>query len=151
MNWTELKGLLIKVDFSTTCPILSMLLIHTTSGPPAQRPESFPDILDCQALHLPCHQTITVTFPNYTTRKKALWYIKLIITIIIIIIIKIGMCNQMVTSEIREWFHTRFIRIWTKLKWDYSLISWVYQLITHWYNGWRIAFLTCLSWFYRSR
>ena len=85
-----------------------MLLIHTTSGPPAQRPEGFPDILDCQALHLPCHQTITVTFPNYNTRKKALWYIKLIIIIItiiiiiIIIIIMIGMCNQMVTSEIRE-------------------------------------------------
>ena len=65
-------------------------------------PESFPDILDCQALHLPWHRAITITFPNYTTRKKAVWYIKLIIIIIIIIIIMIGMCNQMVTSEIRE-------------------------------------------------
>ena len=64
-------------------------------------PESFPDILDCQALHLPWHRTITITFPNYTTIKKAVWYIKLTI-ITIIIIIMIGMCNQMVTSEIRE-------------------------------------------------
>ena len=88
--------------YSTTCPILSMLLTHTTSGPPAQRPESFPDVLDCQAVHLPCHRAIKVTFPNYTTRKKAVWCIKLIIITIIIIIIMIGMCNQMVTSEIRE-------------------------------------------------
>ena len=64
-------------------------------------PESFPDILDCQALHLPWHRAITVTLPNYTTRKKAVWYIKLTI-ITIIIIIMIGICNQMVTSEIRE-------------------------------------------------
>ena len=63
--------------------------------------ESFPDILDCQALHLPWHRAITITFPNYTTIKKAVWYIKLTI-ITIIIIIMIGMCNQMVTSEIRE-------------------------------------------------
>ena len=46
------------------------------------------------------------------------------------------MCNQMVTSEIREQFHARFvqilimiiiiiiiIRIWTKRAWNYSLIS----------------------------
>ena len=45
----------------------------------------------------------------------------------------------MVTSEIREKFHARFvqinareiIRIWTKRKWNYSLISQVYHLITY--------------------
>ena len=48
-------------------------------------------------------------------------------------------CNQMVTSEIRQSFHARFvrilkareiIRIWTKRKWNYFLISRVYHLIT---------------------
>ena len=35
----------------------------------------------------------------------------------------ISMCNQMVKSEI--------IRIWTKRKWNYFLISRVYHLITY--------------------
>ena len=53
---------------------------------------------------------------------------------------RITMCSQMVNSEIREYFHLRFvqirkareiIRIWTKRKWNYSLISRVYHLITY--------------------
>ena len=39
---------------------------------------------------------------------------------------KICMCNQMVKIKARE-----IIRIWTKRKWNYSLISRVYHLITY--------------------
>ena len=49
----------------------------------------------------------------------------------------VSMCDQMVTSEIREWFHTRFVQkaqeiigIWTKHEWNYSLILRVNRLIT---------------------
>ena len=36
----------------------------------------------------------------------------------------------MMTSEIRELFHARFVQI-LKRKWNYSLISRVYHLITY--------------------
>ena len=65
------------------------------------------------------------------------------------------MCNQMVTSEIRELFHARFVQIliicldkmqvklfpnFTSIPFGYLLISWVMNYISN------LGFLTCLSW-----
>ena len=51
---------------------------------------------------------------------------------------EVCICNQMVTSEI--------IKIWTKHKWHYSLISRVYHFITYLYHGWRITFAIVVLW-----
>ena len=54
------------------------------------------------------------------------------------VVSELSMCNQIVTSEIREKFHARFVQIiriiWTKRKRNYSLISRVYHLITYEYH-----------------
>ena len=58
----------------------------------------------------------------------------------------------MVTSEIREWSHPRFvqflmriIRFWTKHKWNYSPISRVYHLITYIYISWFTSYVSNLG------
>ena len=65
---------------------------------------------------------------------------------------KYVLCNQLVTSEIREWSHVRFvqflmriIRFWTKHKWNYSLISRVYYLITYNYISWVTSYVSNLG------
>ena len=65
---------------------------------------------------------------------------------------KYVLCNQLVTSEIREWSHARFvqflmriIRFWTKHKWNYSLISRVYHLITYNYISWVTSYVRDLG------
>ena len=59
------------------------------------------------------HRNWTILLNIYLKSNNIKW----------VVVSSFSMCNQMVKGEIREWCQALFVRIWTKRKWNYSLIS----------------------------